>query len=175
MAKRNILILDCTRNSEPSEGRLLKEFFDICRLHRPKKATSLYYKIKSKKDFLNKLNTGKHYSIIHIAAHGPDEGEVGLGNGSTWLARPEELKKTKPKTTLLHASACSASNKILANSFQDVDFYLAPKTEIDWINAAIFSMLFYKRYIVDGISMQSSFEYARRRTHTCKDYPNYWE
>jgi len=51
----------------------------------------------------------------------------------------------------------------------------APQTEIDWIDAATFSMLFYKRYIVDGIKMQNAFEYARERTQTQKDYPNYWE
>lgn len=174
MAKRSILILDCTRNFEPSEGRLLKEFFKICQLHKPVKATSLYYNIKSKKDFLKKLNTGRRYNIIHISAHGADEGEVGLSNGSTWIARPEEIEETNHKATLVHASACSANREILANAFKGAKYFLAPQTEIDWVDAAIFSLTFYKRYIIDGISMRRSFEYARKRTQTCKDYPNYW-
>lgn len=49
MFKRRILILDCTRKEEPSEGRLLKEFFKICRLYKPAKAFPLVYKINSKK------------------------------------------------------------------------------------------------------------------------------
>lgn len=54
-------------------------------------------------------------------------------------------------------------------------YFLAPKTEVEWINAALFSMMLYKRYIVDGIEMQSAFEYARKRTQTSNDYPDYWE
>jgi hypothetical protein len=63
MAERRILILDCTLKKEPSEGRLLKEFFQMCKLHKPVKGSSLYYKIDSKRDFLNKLNTGKKYDV----------------------------------------------------------------------------------------------------------------
>jgi hypothetical protein len=111
MSKRSILILDCTPNDEPSEGRLLKEFFKICRLCKPAKASSLYYKINSKKEFLRKLNTGKRYDIIHISAHGPTENGVGLGNGRTWLAKPEEIETTNHRATLVFANACLASSK----------------------------------------------------------------
>ena len=118
MQKRRILILDCTRNHEPSEGRLLKELFEICRLYKPAKASSLYYKVNSKKEFLNKLNTGKRYDIIHISAHGSKETEVGLGNGSTGSAKPEEIEKTNHKAILVFANACSASNKQVADAFE---------------------------------------------------------
>ena len=174
MSKRSILILDCTPNDEPSEGRLLKEFFKICRLCKPAKASSLYYKINSKKEFLRKLNTGKRYDIIHISAHGPTENGVGLGNGRTWLAKPEEIETTNHRATLVFANACLASSKIVADAFEGAKYFLAPKTEVGWIDAAIFSILFYKRYLVDNKRMQSAFEYARRRTQTSRDYPDYW-
>lgn len=144
-------------------------------MYKPAKASALYYKINWKKQFLSKLNTGKKYDIIHISAHGGSEKKMGLGNGRTWLATPEEIEETNHKATLVFASACIASRQIMADAFHGAKFFLAPKTEIDWIAAATFSMLFYKRYIVDGIKMQSAFEYARNRTRTKTDYPNYWE
>jgi hypothetical protein len=174
MPHRSILILDCTPNKEPSEGRLLKEFFDTCKLYKPVTAFSLYCKVKSKRDFLRKLDTGKRYNIIHISAHGTLNDQFGLGNGSTWLATPEEIAKTNNRATLVFANACSANRKILADAFKGSKFFLAPKTEVEWINAAMFSLTFYKRYIVDGVSLRNSFKYARNRTQTCKDYPDYW-
>jgi hypothetical protein len=175
MTKRSILILDCTPSNEPSEGRLLKEFFQICRLRKPGKAMSLYYKIKSKRDFLSKLDAGKRYDIIHISAHGPSDNEVGLGNGSTWLAKPEEIEKTNHSAKLLFANACLANRQVIAEAFKGAKYFLAPKTEVLWIDAALFSLMFYKRYIVDGVSMRNAFDYARKRTQTSKDYPNYWK
>lgn len=170
-----ILILDCTPESEPSEGRLVKEFLQMCKLHKPTKASSLYYKVRSKKEFLNKLSRGKRYDIIHISAHGAPRGKVGIGNGRTWLAEPKDIEETNHKATLVFVNACLANKKPIADAFKGAKYLLAPKTEVDWVDAALFSILFYKRYIVDGISMRSAFEYARKRTQTCDDYPNYWK
>jgi len=174
MVKRNILILDCTPANEPSEGRLLKEFFRICKLYEPAKASFLCYKINSKRSFLQKLNTGKQYNVIHISAHGGLKGKVGIGNGRTWLATPEEIKETNHKATLVFVNACLANKRVIAEAFQS-RYFLAPVTEVDWIKAALFSLMFYKRYIVNGVSLRSAFEYARNRTQTRSDYPNYWE
>jgi hypothetical protein len=175
MTKFRILILDCTPKKDPSEGRLIKEFLQMCQLYKPAKASSLYYKVKSKKEFLSKLSTGKRYNIIHISAHGPPKGKVGIGNGSTWLAEPKEIEETNHKTTLVFVSACLANNQPIADAFKGAKYFLAPKTEVDWLDAALFSIVFYKRYIVDGVKMRNAFEYARTRTQTCDDYPNYWK
>jgi|YelNatPaOPRAMG01_1025707.scaffolds.fasta_scaffold35706_2 hypothetical protein len=174
MPKRRILILDCTRMDEPSEGRLLKEFFNICRLYKPAKASSLFYKVNSKRDFLKKLNTGKRYDIIHISAHGAPKGKTGIGNGTTWWATPEEIKETNHNATLIFVNACLANKLAIAEAFRS-RYFLAPVTEVEWVNAALFSLMFYKRYIVDGVSMRRAFEYARNKTQTSSDYPNYWE
>jgi len=147
----------------------------MCRLYKPAKGSSLYYKINSKKAFLSKLNAGKRYDIIHISAHGPPKNEVGIGNGSTWLAKPEEIEVTNHRATLVFANACMANKKRMAEAFGGARYFLAPTTEVEWINAALFSLVFYKRYVVDGNEMQSAFEYARKRTQTSKDYPDYWE
>jgi hypothetical protein len=153
---------------------MLKEFFGICKLHVPTKATCLYYNIKSKQDFLNKINTGKPYDIIHISAHGASEGQIGISNGSTWVASPEEIEKTNHKATLVFSNACSTNRKELAEAFEGAKYFLAPQTDVDWVNAALFALMFYKRYVVDGIGMRNSFEYARERTQTKTDYPEYW-
>jgi hypothetical protein len=62
----------------------------------------------------------------------------------------------------------------MADAFNS-KYLIAPRTEVDWIDAAVFSVLFYKRYIVDGVSLHSAFEYARKRTQTFVDYPVYWK
>jgi hypothetical protein len=38
------------------------------------------------------------------------------------------------------------------------------------VNATVFALLFYKRYIVDEVSFQRSFEYAGRITVTGSDF-----
>lgn len=153
---------------------MLKEFFNICRLYKPAKASSLFYKVNSKRDFLKKLNTGKRYDIIHISAHGAPKGKTGIGNGTTWWATPEEIKETNHNATLIFVNACLANKLAIAEAFRS-RYFLAPVTEVEWVNAALFSLMFYKRYIVDGVSMRRAFEYARNKTQTSSDYPNYWE
>ena len=145
-------------------------------MYKPSKATSLYYRINSKKEFLSKLNTGKRYNVIHISAHGPSDcQEIGIGNGSTWRASPEEIECTNHKATLVLVNACLANRRAMADAFKGAKYFLAPKTDVEWVDAAMFSLTFYKRYIVDGISMRNAFKYAGTRTQTSDDYPNYWE
>jgi len=43
------------------------------------------------------------------------------------------------------------------------------------IRILILDACMHKRYIVDGVKMQSAFEYAKNRTQTKTAYPNYWE
>ncbi|MDG6222933.1 MAG: hypothetical protein IAX21_00880 [Candidatus Bathyarchaeota archaeon] len=96
-----------------------------------------------------------------------------MGNRSTWWARPEEIEKTNQ--CRINLCKCMFSKQeSFAEAFQGAEYFLAPNAEIDWIKAAIFSVMFYKRYIVDGVSLSNGFEYARKRTQTCTDYPNYW-
>lgn len=130
--------------------------------------------VKNKNKLLQKLTTKTKYDIIHISAHGSTDG---IGNGSTWTAKTEEIaEKRTPyyKAKLVHVSACLSNYREIAEAFNS-NYFVAPKTEVDWIDAAMFSSLFYKRYIVDGISLPKSFEYARMRTQTCVDYPVFWE
>ena len=172
MRARSILVLDCTPKAEPKEGLLLKHFFQICALHKPAKSTAIFYSVRSKSELLKKLSAHTSYDIVHISAHGS---ENGIGNGF-WEATIDDLmqiKKRKYKATLIHVSACRTCNKKMAEAFSS-KFYLAPITDVDWVDAAAFSLLFYKRYLVDGVSMRSAFKFARRHSKTCKDYPDYW-
>jgi hypothetical protein len=61
----------------------------------------------------------------------------------------------------------------MAEAFNS-QFYLAPRKDVDWIDAAMFSIMLYKRYIVDGVSMRRSFDYAKTRTQTASIYPDFW-
>jgi hypothetical protein len=78
------------------------------------------------------------------------------------------------KAKLIHVSACLANGKKMAEAFNS-QYFLAPDVEVDWVDAAIFSMLFYKLYIVDGVSFDRAFNNAKRRTKTASCYPQYWE
>lgn len=176
MPKRRILILDCTPKDEPSEGRLVKSFFEICKLYKPAKASSVFYKIRSKNEFLRKLDTGKPYDVIHISAHGEQrkEGEIGIGNGRTWWATPEEIETTNHKADLVFVNACLADRRAIAEAF-NYKYFLAPMREVPWIKASLFALMFYNRYIVDGKPIDNALEYARRRTQTCRYYLRYWK
>ena len=172
MKERRILVLDCTPLDQPREGKLLQKFLQICELHKPAKAKSLYYQVKSKSEFLSKLGTKKKYDIIHISAHGSP---TGIGNGSTWECSTDEIGEAhNARTKLVHVSACESFYREMAEAF-NARFFLAPKKKVDWIDTAMFSMMFYKRYIVDNISMRRSFKYATRRTQTSSVYPDYYE
>lgn len=173
MRSQRILILDCTANKEPREGRIIESLLKICSLYKPAVSTSLRYKIKSKKDFLDKLSTKTRYNIIYISAQGSSEG---IGNGSTWEVKIEEIAKVKPpllKANLVHVSAFVSNYKVMEKAFNS-KYFIAPTTDLDWMDAAIFSSLFYKHYIVDGVSLHSAFEYARKEMQTGIEYPIYW-
>lgn len=176
MAQRHILILDCTTAREPSEGRLLKEFFRICQLWKPAAASSIYYKVKGKRDFLNKLDSDKRWDIVHISAHGlANRSDVIIGNGSSWNATPEEIRKrSRLRAKLVFANACLNNRQAMADAFEGCDYFLAPNTEVDWDKAAVFSLLFYQRYVLYGTSMRAAFEYAKERSGAATDYPDYW-
>ena len=152
---------------------MLKRFLDICRLYKPAQATPLRYKIKSKSDFLNKLSTSKKYNIIHISAHGSPDG-ISNSRTPTWTARTDEIEEAhQSRTTLVHLSACQTCNKKMAEAFNS-KYFLAPLKPVEWIDAAAFSVLFYKRYIVNGISLHRSLEFARKATRTSSIY-DFWK
>jgi hypothetical protein len=175
MTKRSILVLDCTLKGEPSEGKLLKQFFSICRLFKPAKAKAVCYSVKSKSELLSKLDTGKRYDIIHISAHGLKEGprDATIGNGSTWEVSAEEIDGLHHTAKLVFLNACVSDTKKMAEAFNS-DYFIAPSTEVRWDDAALFSLMFYKRYVVDGVSIKSAFQFARSHTKTGKDYKGFW-
>lgn len=176
MVLRHILILDCTLTDEPSEGKLLKSFFEICKLWKPARASSMYYKINSKKEFLKKLDTEKKWDIVHISAHGEAcRSDVIVGNGSTWGVTPEEIQEhSRLRAELVFVNACMNNRKRMAEAFSGCKYFLAPDTKVEWDKAALFALMFYQRYVIYGHSMERSFEYARERSGAASDYQEYW-
>ena len=88
----------------------------------------------------------------------------------------EEIAKVKPpllKANLVHVSAFVSNYKVMEKAFNS-KYFIAPTTDLDWMDAAIFSSLFYKHYIVDGVSLHSAFEHARKEMQTGIEYPIYW-
>jgi hypothetical protein len=116
-----------------SEGALLKEFFDLCRLYRPARVQSLAFRIRGKREFLSNLNTGTKYDIIHIAAHGEENRKgVLIGNGRSWSVTSEEIAGTDHRATVIFANACVGSGARLTEAFHGARYYIAPSTYVDW-------------------------------------------
>jgi hypothetical protein len=114
MRKRRVLVLDCTTKKYPREGKLIQSLLKICGLYKPAKSASLYYKVKFIKELKRKLKTRTKYDVVHISAHGSPEG---IGNGSTWEAKTNEIAEVKNcktafhKAKLVHVSACVSNCK----------------------------------------------------------------
>lgn len=170
MRRRKVLILDCTPRSEPREGRILREFFRICKLYRGARAEALYFPVRSKGEFLRKLNSSKKYDIIHISAHGDSHG---VGNGATWSATASEISDRRIRARLVFLNACLANRRAMARAFNSTVF-IAPTTVVEWKDAVLFAITFYKRHVIDGVSTKSAVSFARTHTKTTKDYPHYW-
>lgn len=183
MTKFKILLLNCTDKSEPSEVTLLSEFFNMMMLRYPKSVQfSAPVDVKNKRDLLNQLSL-TWSNIVHISAHGMSykfpSGRRGKNTsifvGDDCLTAEDVATLPKIKRKLVSISACFASYRDIANAFMDkgAGHYLAPKTKVDWVEAALFFTMFYKRYLYDRDSFDGSFNFARENTKS-KDFREYW-
>jgi hypothetical protein len=55
-----------------------------------------------------------------------------------------------------------------------VKYFLAPKSEIEWTQAAIFAVMSYKKYIYDRVRFETAYNFAKKNTKSGKDFPEYW-
>jgi len=95
--------------------------------------------------------------VIHISAHGNSKKHPSGRRGKQTSIEIGEDDVTSDDIStlenlnadLVFVSACLTSYQDMANAFLglDVNHYLAPKTNVDWIQAALFSKMFYKRYL----------------------------
>jgi len=183
MVKFRILLMNCTEKSEPSEVVFLSEFFEMMKLRYPKSIEFSPIDINNKAQFLDQL-TSKWANVIHISAHGHSSkfksGRRGkrtsiyIKNEHVTSEEIAELPKTIRK--LVSVSACLASYQDMANAFVNIGArcYIAPKTEIEWVDAALFYLMFYKRYLYDRKSLEASFSYARKNARLGKYFKEYW-
>jgi hypothetical protein len=183
MRKFKILLLNCTSGSEPNEVRLLSEFFRMMNERYPKSIDYISVDVKNKFDLVNQLSL-TWPNIIHISAHGIShkfpsgrrgkKTSIFVGDESLTSDDISELPQISRK--LVTVSACYASYKDLADSFinNGVDHYLAPKTKVDWVDAGLFFVMFYKKFLYDRKTFGESFEYAREHTKLSKDFREYW-
>jgi len=139
--------------------------------------------VKNKRDLINQLGL-TWPNIIHVSAHGMSykfpSGRRGKNTsifvGDECLTAEDVSALPKVPRRLVSASACFASYRDMANSFMDkgARHYLAPKTKVDWVAAALFFVMFYKRYLYDRKSFADSFNFARENTKLSKDFQEYW-
>ena len=183
MVKFRILLMDCTRRTEPSEATFLSEFFKMMNRRYPKSIEFSPIEINDKMQFLEQLRS-KWANIIHISAHGySSKSKSGRRGKRTSIyikderVTSEEISKLpKVPRKLISVSACLTSYQDMANAFLKIGakHYIAPKTNLEWIDAALFYIMFYKRYLYDRKSLDASFKYARKNTKLGKHFQEYW-
>ncbi len=184
MKKFRILLLNCTSKDEPNESDFLGEFFKMVQLRYPKSVQYKKIEITSERKF--KVALSENWAnVIHISAHGCSKkyssGRRGKSTsifiGSKEITS-EQISKYNPlNAELVFISACQNSYRDMAGTFLDklgVKYYLAPKTKIDWTQAAIFAIIFYERYLYDRVKFESAYNFAKENTKSGKDFPEYW-
>ena len=183
MNQFKILLLNCTAKSEPSEVEFLTQLFKMMKLRFPKTVNFEAKEIRRKEDFKKQI-CRNWPTVIHISAHGHSkryhsgsrgkETSIQLVRGHITAKEVSNLPKTSTKLVFL--SACLSSYEDMANAFikHGAQWYLAPKTEIHWVHAALFAVMFYRRYIWDRKEFVSAYKYARKYTRLGKDFPEYW-
>jgi len=156
MRKFKILLLNCAKKSDPNEAEFLSHFFTMMKVEDPENIDFQSVNVRTKKELKEQLeNTWPN--IIHIAAHGDSEchpkgnrgkeTSIEVGRGSINSREIEKLGENPLK--LVFVSAYLNSYEDMANAFlnRGAEKYIAPKTKVDWVHAALFSTMFYNRYV----------------------------
>ncbi|MHA1706434.1 MAG: CHAT domain-containing protein [Promethearchaeota archaeon] len=172
--------MNCTERDEPNEASLLSEYFKMMNLRYRKSIKFSSIDVNDKKQFLDLLGD-EWANVIHISAHGYSR-KFKSGRRTLIYVKDESVTSKEiaelPNITrkLVSVSACLTSYKDMANAFINIGakHYIAPKSEIDWVDAVVFFIIFYKRYLYDQISFHRSFNYARKHSSLSKDFPEYW-
>ena len=171
--KNAVLILDTTSPSREkmSESNFLYELLRIYNADAPVKPNRI--PIKSKNDFINIIRASREY-YIHISAHGRARDEnnkptrTKIKAGIFGELDKEDVFDGKTKwwpdydrrPSLIVATACEAGRNDLATAFWETgcDNYIAPFRKVSWINAAVFSTLFYFYLFVEDLTPFEAFE-----------------
>jgi len=116
--------------------------------------TTVYHEPKTKYEFLELLEEDCRY--LHISAHGEkdkeDKGVIYVRSHGTVTA--EDIISLDIRAEVIFANACEAYNKDLLNAFLVAGrpkkrVYIAPKNEVDFGEAYLIALLFWKRLILD--------------------------
>jgi hypothetical protein len=167
--RTKLLILECTSESEErmSEGRLLRELMRILGFERQTR----FLLISGKMDLLRKMENMKE-PYLHISAHGEFNSQKG-----TWINVPHSGKvfpsditglwkqRAKPRIPVFVVlSACETGHVDMVRAFSEAgcQYCIAPLHETYWEDAAVFSTVFYKLLIGEGMSPWVSFRKTMR-------------
>jgi len=154
--RANILVLECTTTKEKMfEGRMLKEFFKILESRIPVSGKARYVKIRNRNHFISVVRRSKE-KFIHISAHGEynkkkREARLILPYGYLTGSDIEENIGDRLKGKIVLANACELGYAAMANAFLrcKCKAYVAPYRRVEWVDAGIFAILFYKAVLLD--------------------------
>jgi len=158
MRRRKVLLIDANPAYErKNEGKLIREFLNIIG------AKSDHKKVKSKRELLKLLEKSGH-GIIHISAHGENDG-IYVGRGKVTaedILNVSEKRKANRlrKVKLIICSACHGGSEEIADAFVKAicDLYLGPKRDTYWIDTAFLSIYFYNNYYQKELTLKGSID-----------------
>ena len=154
ICENGMLILDCT--SEPqenmSEGLLIKE---LVRILEPEISPRVV-KVRGVSAFKRELRDSSE-RLVHISAHGryyyKKTTRLDFPSGK-WITADEIrkiLERRKERPMLMVFSACSVGNEDMVKCLKKggVKYFIAPKEDVYWFDAAMFLTIFYRLILVE--------------------------
>jgi len=165
----NLLIMECTIVHEDMfEGRMLKEYFRILQSRIPTSGRVRYVKIRNRNHFLSTISRAKE-KYIHISAHGKFSKRkkitsLVLPYGNLTSTDIREKLDSKLKNKNLFVNACEAAHSDMAYAFVDCGcrYFVAPLRRVEWVDAAVFAVLFYRALFIDHKDVPSARDYVEK-------------
>ena len=183
MHNHRILILNCTQKSDPDEGAFLAELMESIELRYPKRVRHQVEKVSNSQELRENL-VSDWPTIIHIASHGKRLWRPKTGRTETcivvggWPLYASDVSKMNGKITaeLVFANACSNSYLDMAKAMigKGARFFCAPKIDVYWADAVVYTAVFYHRLIWKDTSVERAGRFAKTHTRLGYAYPDWW-
>lgn len=145
---------------------MLREYFKILQSLIPVSGKARYVKIRNRNHFVNTLSRAKE-KCIHISAHGEfhkrrKKTRLILPYGDLTPTNIREKLYSKLKNKILFVNACEVAHYDMAHAFLDCGcrYFVAPLRRVEWVDAAVFAILFYKALLIDHKNVPSARDYA---------------
>ena len=155
--RTRLRILECVAGTEGKpEGELISKLMRILEIR------SKLKRIYGKKPLLEELENAEE-PYIHISAHGDYSRRIG-----TYINTPRgrvsngDIEECDIQGELIVLTACKVGHADMARAFWDAGckYFIAPLHDLYWQDSAVFSVMFYRRLLGEGMTPWIAFKSA---------------